>query len=197
MLRPRMGRLMAIPVLLAGMGYAIAQPGDERPDTEPPANEGAVEVERQASLTGTEQLAEASNLQRHGTQISRRVASMLDGSRRESDIIRVTCLDDKLTQVDANLRTVGQRVNHLQEAVDGNDTNRRNHEYTVLTVLGQKFSVLEQEANQCIGQDIFETGSTRVTTTVDPATPDADPTSPDNPPDEEIPFIPPPESPVM
>ncbi|MCZ7687698.1 MAG: hypothetical protein M5U28_56735 [Sandaracinaceae bacterium] len=58
-------------------------------------------------------------------------------------------------------------------------------------MLGQHFRTLEQEANACIGQDIFETGTTRVVVEIDPATPEEnlliqDPGQPD------VPFIPPP-----
>ena len=182
--------LVVLGLMIAGLG--LAQPGDDSGGDEG----GDVEITQRADLSGPEQIAEADRIQRHGTQISRRIASMLDEARREGDIIRVTCLNDKLTQVNANLRTVDQRLGSLREAVDGNDTGRRNHEYTVLTVLGQKFNVLEQEANQCIGQDIFETGATRVTTTIDPDTPDEDPTVL-QPPEVDVPFIPPPASPTI
>ena len=36
--------------------------------------------------------------------------------------------------------------------------------------------MLEQEANQCVGQELYETGLTRVTTEIDPSLiPDEDP----------------------
>jgi hypothetical protein len=110
--------------------------------------------------------------------------------------MRVTCLNDKLTQVNANLRTAGARSDSLREAVQMNDDARRNHEFTVMTVLGQKFRTLEQEANQCIGQDIFETGTTRVETTIDPETPEEDPSTVNAFPEIPVPFIPPPASPT-
>ncbi|MFW6067493.1 MAG: hypothetical protein ACOC97_04085 [Myxococcota bacterium] len=172
---------------LAGMAAAQEAAPDE---------EGAVEVEARAELSGPEQIAEAERVQEKGISISRRVQSMLDQARRERDIIRVTCLNDKLTQVNANLRTLEERIGNLQAAAEANDGDRRNHEYTVITVLAQKLSVLEQEANQCIGQDIFETGATRVVTDIDPATPDEDPTQLDETPDVDVPFIPPPLSPT-
>lgn len=176
---------------LGGLGLAVAQVGGDSPD------EGEVEVQRRADLGGPEQLAEAERIQTRGSQISRRVATMLDESRRERDIIRVTCLNDKLTQVNANVRTLELRVDALREAVQGDNVERRNHEYIVITVLGQKFEILEQEANQCIGQDIFETGATRVETVVDPSTPDEDPNVMVEPPTVPAPFIPPPSSPAI
>jgi hypothetical protein len=191
----------AVAVLATG-GLAFAQTGDGEPEpTTTEGGEGEVEVRQRAELSGPEQVAEAEQIQTRGTQLSRRIAAMLDEARRERDIIRVTCLNDKLTQVNANLRTLTERMENLSQAVQAQDTSRRNHEYTVVTVLGQKFSTLEQEANQCIGQDLYETGATRVTTTIDPSTPDEDPTVDYaiEPPPMEVaaPFIPPPCSPCI
>jgi hypothetical protein len=172
-------------------GLAVAQEGGAPP---PPGSDPDLQAAQH--LSGPEQLAEAKRVQERGINISRRIQSMLDMARREQDIIRITCLNDKLTQVNANIRTLEQRVANLQEAADANDADRRNHEFTVVNVLAQKLSVLEQEANQCIGQDIFETGATRVTTDVDPSAPDEDPTLIEEAPDIDIPYIPPPLSPA-
>lgn len=102
-----------------------------------------------------------------GEGLQRRVSNMLAEARREGDIIRVTCLNDKLTQVNANVSTAQSR---LDAAKGSSDPAKRRHELTVLTVLAQKFQVLDQEAAQCVGQELFETGSTSVQTDIDPAT---------------------------
>lgn len=187
---------LAIAALLIGGGIALAQDrtgGDAQPQE---GEDGAADVERHANLSGPEQVAEAERIGTRATQISRRVQQMLDEARRERDIMRVTCLNDKLTQVNANLRTADARGDSLREAVQMNDDGRRNHEFTVLTVLSQKFRTLEQEANQCIGQDIFETGTTRVETSIDPAAPEEDATAVPSFPEVPVPFIPPPASPT-
>jgi hypothetical protein len=173
----------------AGGGLVLAQGGDEAGD-----EGGSVEVREPASLSPAQQAEEGDRIVQRGGQISRRTQLMLDGARRERDIIRVTCLNDKLTQVNANLRTAEQRLESLRGAVSSSDRDRGNHEYTVLTVLGQKFTTLEQEANQCIGQDLYETGATRVTTEIDPQAPDEDPTIIRDPPYVDVPYIPPPAS---
>jgi hypothetical protein len=169
-----------------GFGFAIAQ-DDAREE------EADLPVRERVQLSPADQLTEAQTIEERGTAISRRVLGMLDEARRERDIIRVTCLNDKLTQINAHLRTLQSRRENLQEAVNTGDESRRNHEYTVITVLGQHFRTLEQEANACIGQDIFETGTTRVQVDIDPTTPEEDllirePAPP------EVPFIPPPAS---
>ena len=97
----------------------------------------------------------------------------------------------------AHLRSTTSRVESLQEASQLGDEGRRNHEFTVITVLGQNLTELDRAANECIGQDLYETGTTRVTTTIDPNVPDEDPGVIPTPPQVDVPFIPPPASPTI
>ena len=186
---------LIVGIALGAMGFGIAIAQDEASSDTPGSDEDA-ELEgarRRVQLSPEEQVAEATRLEERGTNISRRVLSMLDEARRERDIIRVTCLNDKLTQINARIRQLQSRKENLQEAVNIGDGERRNHEFTVITVIGQAFRTLEQEANACIGQDIFETGTTRVVTDIDPSTPEEDLAirEPEGP---IVPFIPPPAS---
>ncbi|MDQ3030803.1 MAG: hypothetical protein M3Y87_00135 [Myxococcota bacterium] len=176
---------------LGGIGYVAAQEAETAEEL--PA-EGEITARRRADLTPAEQLAESQRIDERGALLSRRVAAMLDEARRENDVIRVTCLDDKLTQINAHRRTLAARVESLQDASNVGDEGRRNHEFTVITVLAQNLTELERAANECIGQDIFETGTTRVTTTIDPNTPDDDPSVIVEAEYPEVPFIPPPPS---
>ncbi len=134
-----------------------------------------VEARRRAELSPQDELAEARRIEQRGQTISRRIQSMLDQARRDKDIVRLTCLNDKLTQINTNLRTLSDRIGRLQSAIEAGDTDRRDHEFTVISVLDQKLRNLEQEANQCIGQDAFETGATRVEVDVEPGTPEEQP----------------------
>lgn len=166
---------LAVAVALVGGSFAVAQEStDDEEDTTEDASTG---VRRRSDLTPEEQLAEAERIQHSAEGLSQRVMGMLDEARREGDIVRVTCLDDKLTQINAHVRTMGDRVESLQEATTTADPDRRNHEFTVITVLGQNFTQLERDANECIGQSLFETGTTRVVTEIDPSTPDEDPSA--------------------
>ena len=190
----RIGTMVAAVAILCGGGLALAQDLTASPDAD--GDESAADVERRANLSGPEQLAESERIGVRASQTSRRVQQMLDEARRERDIIRVTCLNDKSTQINANVGAIETRSESLRQAVQTDDEGWRNHEFTVLTVLAQKVRTLEQEANQCIGQDIFETGTTRVETSIDPSTPDEDASSVPSFPDIPVPYIPPPASPT-
>jgi hypothetical protein len=109
-------------------------------------------------------IADGEAILRRGSLVSSGVREMLDDARKDADIIRITCLDDKLTQINANLRGVENRLDALRKAVD---PDRRTHEHTVLTVLAQKLQVLDQEAHQCVGEAMYETGQTKVLTEID------------------------------
>ncbi len=133
---------------------------------------------------------------KQGRQLSRNVAQLLNQARQDKDVIQSTCLDDKLTQANVSTRNAEQRLEALHQAIQTKDADRQAHEATVLSVLGRKLSVLEQESGQCVGQDLYETGETKVTTTIDPKTPKekaANPPLPDMP---SLPVVPPPVSPV-
>ena len=163
-------------VLFAASGSARAQTTGTTGTT---GSSGSLRVANsKAQLSAAEQASAADAIVARGTTLAHRVGQMLDEARREADMIRVTCLNDKLTQINANLRTAQGRLTSLTRA---GDADQRNHELTVLTVLGQKLQTLDQESNQCVGQDLYDTGPTKVITEIDtsrlPAT-ESEPTQP-------------------
>jgi hypothetical protein len=133
--------------------------------TQPGAStSGAAETAPKKPASPAQLISEGETILRRGTVVSSAVREMLDDARKDADIIRITCLDDKLTQINANLRSIETRLDALRKAVD---PDRQLHEHTVLTVLAQKVQVLEQEAHQCVGQAMYETGATKVLTEID------------------------------
>lgn len=185
----------SLTLVATGFGFAGAQGRSDSAEGEPGDERSEVAVRRRANLNPAEQLAEAERVGEEAQQLSRRVSAMLDEARQDRDIIRVTCLNDKLTQINANIRTLENRTDNLQASVDSADRDRGGHEFTVISVLDQKLNLLEREASQCIGEDIFETGATTVTTEIDEGTPTDDPTAiPATPPSSPVPYIPPPAS---
>jgi len=184
---------LALAVVVTGP-LAIAAAQDAEPVVQP-----EVAVQTPQDLGSDAQLAQAEAIEKQGAALVTRLQSMLDAARKSGDIIKVTCLNDKLTQINANVGNVSQRKTALSRAVALGDQEAAEHEYTVLTVLNQKFTALEQEAGQCIGQDMYESGAAQVVTDVpDDAPTDVDPTDPP-PVREEPPYvtIPPPSSPSI
>ena len=156
--------------IVASLALTLAAAASAQPSGPEPQKPASQATQKAAvSTTGEsltpEQLAqEGESILRRGLAVSKSIRKMLENARKDADIIRITCLDDKLTQVNANLRSAETRVDALRAAVDA---DRRIHEYTVLNVIGQKLQVLDQEAQQCIGEAVYETGETTVITEID------------------------------
>jgi hypothetical protein len=123
-------------------------------------------VQARAVVDPAEQIAQAEQIARRAGQLAERLSKMLAEARREKDIMRANCVNRKLTEVNANTRNVQQRAKALRDANTSSDQARRNHEFTVLTVLSQKLNSLDQEATQCLGQSVYEPGASQVITTI-------------------------------
>ncbi len=170
----RFGPVLAVFAVSAGVGAAFAQ---EQGDVE-------LRFQQRAQLSGEQQLAEADRIVATGRQGQRVVMRLLDEARRERDVIKITCLNDKLTQINVNLRTAEDRQEALRQAVQTGDSEARNHQFTILDVLKQKLDTLLLEARQCTGAelDVFTEGELQVD--VDPEIPQEDPSD-----FQDVPFL--------
>jgi hypothetical protein len=180
--------VIGLSLCLAIAGVAAAQPGQPAQTSAGPSAQGG------RTLSAAEQVGQGEAILRRAMVTAKSVRTMLETARKEADIIRITCLDDKLTQVNANMRNVESRLDALRKAVD---TDRRSHEHTVLTVLAAKLQVLDQEAQQCIGEGMYETGETTVVTEIDTKMLPFGETDPSVPPfvfPPSLPIVPPPAS---
>lgn len=174
--------------VLAAAGPATAQqsaaPGAPAPDAQ-------VGFERRQQLSPQEELTQADQAIARMDQASSAVRHQLEAARQARDVVKTLCLNDKLSQIDVATRTAKDRQSALQAAVQRNDTELANHEFTILTVLRQRAEQLTAEANQCIGEEVAFVGATEVTTEVNPDLPSGDLTT-QYPPPEPPPFSNPP-----
>jgi hypothetical protein len=102
------------------------------------------------------------------------VRRQLEQARQARDVVKTLCLNDKLSQIDVAGRSGRDRQAALQSAVQRNDVELANHEFTILTVLRQRVEQLVAEANQCIGEEIAFVGQSEVSVQVDPNLPGED-----------------------
>jgi len=185
--------LLAALVVGGGLGYAVAQEGSD-------STVDVVKVEPMGASAERETLSPAAQAKAAEAAVANATASCgaqsqaLQSAKREKDIIRATCLDDKLSQCTANLQNIRRREAAMNEAIAEGDTGRSSHEFTVIGVLSQKFKMLAQAANQCVVQDLFDTGDTQVKEEVDLFAPDEDPAVITPVSDWPVPYIPPPVS---
>jgi hypothetical protein len=148
---------------------ALAQPGDT----------GAGGDFRKAPvLSVQETLTQSREYMSKMRDTQRRVASLQDQARKQQDVIKLNCVDDKLVRVRGHLAVADQSMAALNTAVTRADDGARQHEFTRLSILHQKVLVLGTEAEGCIGEDVSYVGATKVDIEVDPAVPEEDPTQP-------------------
>jgi hypothetical protein len=132
---------------------------------------GTVGFQRKTSLTPQEQLSESAKHIARMEASAGGVRKMLEEARKQRDVVKTLCLNDKLSQIDVAIRSGRDRRTQLQAAVTRNDAELSNHEFTILTVLRQRSEQLVAEANQCIGEEAAFVGDTRTKVTVDPSIP--------------------------
>jgi hypothetical protein len=144
---------------------------------------GQVTFQKQQQLTPQQQIVEADSQIARMEQASGTVRRQLEVARAARDVVKVLCLNDKLSQIDVAARSAKDRRQSLQLAIGRSDGELGNHEFTILTVLRQRTEQLTAEANQCIGEEATLIGESKITTTVDPTLPPDDDTNfrPDDP----------------
>lgn len=193
MRRDRLVRLALAAALTMGAGQVFFGPGvasaQDPPAPAPPAAPAATGpaatdpgagagLARQVSLTPQEMVtqADAALSRLEGGRMS--VAKQLAAARKERDVVKTLCLNDKLNQLDVALRSATERRGALELAAKRGDADLANHEFTILGVLRQRGDQLIVEANQCIGEEAGFAGDSAVSMTVD-GVPDDDADIPD------------------
>jgi len=109
-------------------------------------------------------------------QVLQRVVQLQEVARKQKDIIKLNCVNDKLVQIKGNMNVAESATTNLHEAVARGDDAQRQHEFTRVSLTHQKVQVLGTEAENCIGEDLTYVGETEVKVEIDPSVPEADPT---------------------
>lgn len=137
-----------------------------------------VTVDNTQNLNGRQQVAWVEEQMGVVKAIYRRVQNMLDRARKEKDTLKITCLDDKLTQIHVNLRGVEERQDALKVAVGAGDTSSANQQFTILKIYVARIQGLMAEAESCIGDADVVLGETETTMTIDEDITLEDPSAP-------------------
>ena len=155
--------------VLAFFGVARAQ---DEPD---PAAQIEVGAQRDVQLTPLQMVAEAEKYVPSMEQGQTSVKRSLSEARSQRDVVKVLCLNDKLSQIDVAIRSARERTENLRNAASEGDEDRAKHEFTVLRVLRDRVNTLVAEANQCIGEETGFVGESSVNVDIDPDLPWEDP----------------------
>jgi hypothetical protein len=167
--------VVAIVLTAGGLGVAVAQEA-------PPPTTVELDARQEVNLTPPEMLETARGYLPVMDKGAAVVKQQLAEARKQRDVVKTLCLNDKLQQINLAIQTANDRVNGLTSAVSQNDSDRAKHEFTVIQVLRDRVNTLVTEAQQCIGEETGFIGDSLVTLEIDPSVPDVDPSDfPDEP----------------
>jgi|SRR6478609_6113815 len=168
-----------IVVTVTGVGIAVAQEGGAAAPAAPARDvSGGSDV----SLTPPQMLERVRAMVPEMEKLRGSVSVQLAEAKKNRDVVKALCLDDKVKQMKLATDTAKDRVVDLTSAVTQNDPDRSKHEFTVIQVLRERVQTLVAEAQQCIGEETGFVGNSDVVVDIDPAIPDADPSDfPDDP----------------
>jgi hypothetical protein len=131
---------------------ATTQPFDE--PTPPAPNPSDIEIpsmSKRANISPHDMLTQATTqLEKMRTALTRIVA-LQEVGRKQKDVIKLNCVNDKLLQVKQLLNIAEEADTNLQEAIARNDEEARYHEFSRITIAAQQVSVLTTEAEDCVG----------------------------------------------
>ncbi len=110
--------------------------------------------EAASGLTDAQKIQKADENIIRMRQVLKQVISRLEDARTEKDIVKLNCVNEKLTQVKGLLRVSEQADIALQEAIARKEEGAEG-EYQKIAIARVKVDQLRAEAEECIGQLAF------------------------------------------
>lgn len=163
--------------MLAGglaLAQGAAQPEDKGTAT-PPAQPAA--ASDGPTLSDPEKIRRSAEAVGKMRAALKTVLGKLEEARNSKDVVKLNCVNEKLTQIKGLLRISEQSDIGLQEAVAKKESATAEHEYTKVSIAVVKVNQLSAEAEECIGQLAFRTDENATTEVEEPDDlPKGDPT---------------------
>lgn len=147
-------KMLVSALVLAVVGTVQAQPSQPEPTVELGADIGV-----DAKLSAEEMRAKADLHVRSMQEAAAKLNRMRDAARESKDIIRLNCVNDKLLQVKQLLNIAESAHADLGQSLD--DGNRV-HQFSMVTISAEKTSVLRDEAEACLGEELVFAGPTTI-----------------------------------
>ena len=122
-----MGVVLALVIGVYGRSIAQTREGDDESGLD-------VTLRGDDSLSSAEKIRWVENKTEEARRISQVVQNMLDRARKDKDTLKITCLNDKLTQIHVNLRGVEERTQAMRAAVESSDTTTANQQFAILRI---------------------------------------------------------------
>jgi hypothetical protein len=167
-------RYIGVLVMVLASGLSLAQTAPR-----PPPAPVALPAEKASDVPDATKLERSNKSLGAMREVLRDVLAKLEEARRAKDVVKLNCVNEKLTQIKGLLRISEQSDVALQEAVSTRDSTSSAHEYTKVMIAQQKVSQLRTEAEKCIGQLAFQADENMSVEVEEPTNlPGGDPTRP-------------------
>lgn len=116
--------------------------------------------------------ASAEHLARMKTSL-KQVLGRVEEARNEKDVVKLNCVNEKLTQIKALLKVAEQADIALHEAISNRDAGSES-EFAKIGIARTKVEGLRSESEQCIGQLAYVVDEKTTVEVQQPALPDGD-----------------------
>jgi hypothetical protein len=169
-------QLIALGILIGGVAIAqgAAQPEDKGTATPAAQPEKGTEG---SNLSDPEKIRRSAEAVAKMRGALKTVLVKLEEARNSKDVVKLNCVNEKLTQIKGLLRISEQSDIALQESVAKKESATAEHEYTKVSIAVVKVNQLSAEAEECIGQLAFRTDENATTEVEEPDDlPKGDPT---------------------
>lgn len=108
-----------------------------------------------------------------------KVRKYLVAARKKKDIIRINCVQEKLSRLNTVLGLARKSLKDLRASAPKDQTGDRSRIlYEKMTIFREQAENIRREAEGCSGEELTYTGKTKVQVTVDPSVPKDDPSEP-------------------
>lgn len=144
--------------MMVAAGTLLAQPNDQgkkEPDV-------TIPMEKRVELSPKEMLSRSEGLIEEMKTMLERVLSIQQVARKQKDVIRLNCVNDRLLQVKKLLNIAEAARNDLVEAIASETPTEQHHQFSKVTISHEKVTVLRDEAEACVGEELIFLGPTEV-----------------------------------
>ena len=150
-------------IALAASGSRLhAQSPDDAPEAGAPPGEPTPDVsipmERESRISSEEMERTAREISAKADAAGRTVERLKAEARKQKDVIKLNCINDKLLQIKQLLNILEDGMSKLSLAIASGDEGDRYHRYTVIKISGEKIIGLRDEAEACVGEEISYLG---------------------------------------
>ncbi len=165
---------------LAGSVAWAQAPADNGGAT--PAQSSPAAVEEKDNPPNPEKIRKSSESLAAMRQALKDVLTKLEEARSSKDVVKLNCVNEKLTQVKGLLRISELADVAMQEAIAKKEDSSALHEFTKTSIASSKVTQLRAEAEQCLGQLAFRTDENLISVVEEPEDlPKGDVTTPQAP----------------